>query len=113
LNKSVGEPVVVQMGEDAIRVTPVRVSAGTAGCAAGPLVTLDLLVRPQSGSMELALRNFALLAADGSAAAPIQACSTGFSEAAAQRTLVFAAAEPDRLVLGTDPTDPVAVWHLS
>lgn len=66
-----------------------------------------------SGAAGLTPNNFALLAADGSAAAPIQGCSTGFAEAAVQRTLVFAANQPVRLVVGTDPADPAAVWQLS
>jgi hypothetical protein len=113
LNKSVGEPVVLQTRENAWRVTPVRVTGGTAACTAGPLVTVDLLVEPRSGPPGLPLNDFLLMAADGSAAGPIQACSTSFAEAAPQRTLVFAGADPDRLVFGTDLNHPVAVWHLS
>lgn len=55
----------------------------------------------------------ALLTPDGTAAAPIKGCSTGFAEATAQRTLVFAADRPDRLVFGTDPTAPEVAWQLN
>jgi len=43
----------------------------------------------------------------------IEACSTGFSDAASKRTVVFAAAQPGRLVYGPDPADPVAMWQLT
>jgi len=113
LNKSLGEPVLLRTRDTDLRVTPARATAGTAACAAGSLVTVELLVERVSGSAGLTPNNFALLAADGSAAAPIQGCSTGFAEAAAQRTLVFAVEQPDRLVVGTDPADPAAGWQLS
>lgn len=113
LNKSIGEPVVLRTKESSLRVTPSRVSAGTSVCAAGPLVTVDLLVKPEPGAEALPLSVFHLMGADGADAAPVPACSTGFAEGAEQRTLVFAATEPDRLIVGADPIAPVAVWQLS
>jgi hypothetical protein len=111
LNKSPGEPVLLLVGETELRVTPTRVTAGAAACAAGSL-TVELLVERVSGSAGLTPDNFALVASDGSAAAPVRGCSTGFAEASARRTLVFAGEQPDRLIVGTDPVKPVAVWHL-
>lgn len=113
LNKSIGEPVELWTKDGKSRVTPARVSAGTAGCAAGPVVTVDLRVKSLAGTMELPLNDFALLASDGSLTLPIPECSTGFADASAERTIAFASADLDRLVFATDPTDPVAVWHLS
>jgi hypothetical protein len=66
-----------------------------------------------SGAQALPLNEFRLKVSDGSAAEPIPACSTGFTEAAAQRTLVFAAAKPDRLLFGADPAGPEAQWFLT
>lgn len=113
LNKSVGEPVALRTRESELTVTPTRVAAGTSACAAGPLVTIDLLVESASGPEGLSLNDFILMAVDGSAARPIQECSTGFAEGAAGRTLTFAATQPDRLIFGKDPAVPVAMWHLS
>jgi hypothetical protein len=96
-----------------LTVTPTRVATGISACAAGPLVTIDLLVESASGPEGLSLNDFILMALDGSAARPIQECSTGFAEDAPGRTLTFAAAQPDRLIFGKDPAAPVTMWHLS
>jgi hypothetical protein len=112
LNKSIGEPVELWTKGGKSRVTPARVGAGAAGCAAGPVVTVDLRVKSLAGTMELPLNDFVLLASDGSLTLPIPECSTGFADASAERTIAFASADLDRLVFATDPTDPLAVWHL-
>jgi hypothetical protein len=113
LNKTVGAPVVLTTAEAELRVTATRVGVGTAACADGPLVTVDLLVESVSGSVALPLNEFHLKVFDGTVAEPIPACSTGFTEAAEQRTLVFAAAEPDRLLFGADPAAPEVQWFLT
>jgi hypothetical protein len=112
LNKSLGEPVVLQMNETTWRVTPTRVTAATSACAAGPLMSVELLVKLESGSEALPLNNFHLMTADGADAAPIPACSTGFAEFAVQRTLVFAATGADRLIVGKDAIASVAAWQV-
>ena len=57
--------------------------------------------------------DFHLMAPDGTAAEPLQNCLTGFAEPATRRTLAFSGVEPDRLVYGSDPLRPVAVWLLT
>jgi hypothetical protein len=113
LDKTMGAPVVLMTAETELRVTPTRITVATAACAAGPLVTVELLVESLSGTEALPLNDFHLRAHDGSVAEPIPACSTGFAEAAAKRTVVFAAATPDRLLFGTNPASPEAQWFLA
>jgi hypothetical protein len=112
LDKSLGDTVTLRAEETELRVTPARVTAGPAACASGSVMTVELLVERVSGAAGLTPATFALLAADGAATAPVPGCSTGFAESAGRRTLVFAAEKPDRLIVGTDPSHPVAVWHL-
>jgi hypothetical protein len=65
------------------------------------------------GSATQALGDFTLLARDGSVTRAVEACSSGFVQAARERTVVFSAAQPGRLAYGPDPDRPVAMWHLA
>ncbi|GLW29188.1 hypothetical protein [Actinoplanes regularis] len=112
LNRSLGEPIVLRKGNTDFRVTPSRLTTGTAACAPGTLVTIDLRVETTGGADRLPLTTFVLLGSDGSEAIANPACSTGFTDGAEQRTLVFAVEHPDRLMVGTDQTAPVALWQL-
>jgi len=113
LNLFSGQSVVLRNVDTEVRVTPGRVALGTGACAAGPLLTVELSVQLVRGSVSLRLEDFALLVSDGLVSRAIEACSTGFSDAALKRTVVFAAAQPGRLVYGPDPADPVAMWQLT
>lgn len=112
-NKSEGEPVALLAEKTELRVTPTHVTTGTVACAGGPATTVELLVERVSGPADLVPGTFAVLSSDGSTAAPVQGCSTGFAEASTQRTLVFAGTDPDRLIIGSNPARPVVTWQLS
>ena len=113
LNLSPGQTVVLRNRDVEVHVTPGRVTAGTGACATGPLLTIAVSVRVMRGSTELALGNFTLLGRDNSKARAVAACSSGFIEAAGERTVVFASAQPGLLAYGPDPDHPVALWHLT
>lgn len=113
LNLSPAQTLVLHNRDSEVQVTPGKISAGTGPCAAGPLLTVTISVRVIRGSAELGLGDFALLAGDRSVTHAVEACSSGFVEAARERTIVFAAAQPGQLTYGPDPDHPVALWHLT
>lgn len=113
MNLPPGQTVVLRNVDTEVRVTPGRPSVGTGACAAGPLLTVELSIQLIRGSAALPLEEFVLLTRDGSVVHAIDACSAGFADAAPKRTVVFAAAQPGRLVYGPDPNDPVAIWQLA
>ncbi|MFI7547458.1 hypothetical protein [Actinoplanes sp. NPDC049599] len=114
LNLSLGQTAILHNSDAEVAVTPGRVTAGTGPCAAGPLLTVAVSVRVTRGAAGLAPSDFALLGRDGSVVRAVEKCSSGFVEAAQERTVVFAAAaQPERLVYGPDPEHPIARWYLT
>jgi hypothetical protein len=113
LHLSPGQTAVLRNKNDEVRVTPGRITAGTGACATGPLLTVAVSVRVTRGSADLTLGDFTLRGTDGSVARAIEACSSGFAEAAGDRTVVFASAQLGRLAYGPDPEQPVAMWQLT
>jgi hypothetical protein len=113
LNLVDGQPVKLSDRDTGIQVTPGKVSAGTDDCAPGPLITVHLSVKLLSGYAPLELGDFSMRNADGTTVSALLQCSTGFNEEAEQRTLVFGAAQPGRLVYGSDVAAPEAIWRLS
>jgi hypothetical protein len=113
LHLAAGQPLILSDQDAQIEVTPKQVSVGTDDCAPGPLVTVNMSVKVLSGYATPALVDFSMRDADGTTVLPLLGCSTGFSEEAEQRTLVFGAAQPGRLVYGPDVTAPEGIWRLS
>jgi hypothetical protein len=114
LNLSLGQTAILRNSDAEVAVTPGGVTAGTGPCAAGPLLTIAVSVRMNRGAAGLGPSDFTLLGRDGSVVRAVEACSSGFVEAAQERTVVFAAAaQPERLVYGPDPEHPIARWRLT
>ncbi|WP_127502625.1 hypothetical protein [Actinoplanes solisilvae] len=112
LTMTAGRTATLENKNTEVRVTPGRISAGTAACAPGPLLTVPVNVSVQRGSAALPLAEFALVQLDGSVAYPVESCSAGFTEGAEERTVVFAVSQPGLLALGPDPEHPIVRWQL-
>jgi hypothetical protein len=112
LNLPPGQPVVLQNRNTEVSLTPGPVTAGTSTCAPGSLLTVSVAVRWTRGWADLALGDFALRALDGSVTHALAGCSSGFSEAPEELTVVFAAVQASRLAYGPDPEHPIAMWSL-
>ncbi|NMO52480.1 hypothetical protein HH310_14920 [Actinoplanes sp. TBRC 11911] len=108
LDLLLGQSLVLHGRKVLVRVTPEHVGKGD--CADGPAVTVDLVVEQLQGRAELTPTDFSMLTSDGEDVLPIPACSTGFDDKAAKRTLVFGATGPGQLLYGTAP---VAMWRLT
>lgn len=111
-NLSPGQSVVLRDRETEVRLKPGRVTVVTDSCAGGPLVKVELSVAVVSGTASVSAQDFTLLDSDGSAVHVIEACSAGFAEQAADRTMSLPAVQPSRLRYGPDPAHPVAAWQL-
>ncbi|WP_045748379.1 hypothetical protein [Actinoplanes rectilineatus] len=111
LNKSAGQSVALHAGKATVRVTVTGATIGTVACAPGTVVAVALRVQPASAT-ELPADAFSLVSADGTASTPITACTTNFDPASAFRSLVFAAPDADRVIIGT-PAEPEVMWQMS
>jgi len=112
LSMTTGETMVLRNLDNELKVTPGQLSVRSDPCSASPIIMVPLTVTAVRGTMQVDPADFTLRGTDGTGAAPLADCTTGF-HGASEGSLAFASVAPRWLVYAPGGGEAQAQWRVA